>query len=991
MADYDLIYPGLRIDDVLETAYELQQQGYIFRGVASEFSGTPTERTWLITGEGSTGYGFTTAVPKGCVGICLFNGSTWSGKVVRVVTLDAAPTSGSTNAVQSGAVYSMVNTIATSISNALDSLTFQETTVSGDEGIKLVQSLLMTSQGVTDILTSFTILAATTSKAGLLSASDKAKLDAILTNIRSMVVTDTTLTPNQGTELTESLKWTVGGVQEVISAFTILAATTSKAGLMSAEDKTKLNTLFADGYKFAGIAVPSTVPMSTDAKIFYIATQAGNYASFDNIDLTNGINVLMYSGSAWSSAQIIGIDKSPKADSHNFVESGGVYNWVRSIGSKANSIYNGYFLDLNHVFSGTYYTYTSSQLYDTAWVCLQQGASQVTITGATPFRIRYFSSLDVLNESTNISYNTTGVVPTGAKLALVAFLKSSNPSGYDNLVISQDNLVDMMSDNLPKGLYMHKNHIMSINHTEQTFRYVFDKDWDCFHVVLGGEEKINISGFSGNYRFFDTMDVFTGENVYTNLIETNSTGVIPEGAVMCTISVNKENYPNGYGDFRLVRTWPDNKDDIRTSNLLVNKGFYIDYNHVLSINMANEAIYYYGLSTFDCAIINVEGCSSVILHGVTSDQNYRFFNSTDILDGGSGTNIYDKHVGVNKSGVVPEGAVICVCSMRKTDYPDGYNDFYLERQYNNGGSGQGTKKKIRMLLIGNSATDDALSYVPFIMQNMGVDVDFQIGIAMMSSSTLEDHLDNFENETAAYSFRLYTEGSSWQNFASKTIQWMLDNYQWDIVSLQQAQPQKTNTYQPYLNQLINLISGYVDYPIKFIWYQTHIFSAKNNGGAPRSEATITEYYEAEAAYTQSILENTLCEYVVPVSTAIQNARGIITLKTIGDYANNPNNTTGFGYLNANDGVHLQEGLPCQIAAYTFIMSILDIYGFKEYSINGENTRVTAEWTQWKNIPSPHGDPVGSTDANCLMAQKCVVMAMKNKFQVTDMSYIINPT
>ena len=388
MADYDLIYPGLRIDAVLQTAYELQQQGYIFRGVASEFSGTPDERTWLITGEGSTGYGFTTAVPKGCVGICLFDGSSWSGKVVRVVTIDVAPTSGSTNAVQSGAVYSMVNIVANSISSALNSLTFEETTIPGDETFKRVESLKMTSQGVTDILTSFTILAATaskagllsaddkkkidsflgiiesmefedttlsvdkgtkieesvyitvdhidqviakltllaatSSKAGLLSAADKEKLDAILTEIRSIVVTDTTLLLNQGTEITESLKWTVGGVQEVISAFTILAATTSKAGLMSADDKAKLNTLFADGYKFAGIAEPSTTPMSTTAKIFYIATQAGTYTLFGDTTLTDGINVLMYSGSAWSGLQIVGIDSTPTSGSKSLVESGGV-------------------------------------------------------------------------------------------------------------------------------------------------------------------------------------------------------------------------------------------------------------------------------------------------------------------------------------------------------------------------------------------------------------------------------------------------------------------------------------------------------------------------------------------------------------------------------------------------------------------------------------------------------------------------------------------
>lgn len=749
-----------------------------------------------------------------------------------------------------------------------------------------------------------------------------------------------------------------------------------------------LDYYLATGYLYKGVANPATDPGSPDAKLIYIASVAGTYTNFldsnsEPLVLTSGLNILAYNGSAWSAVQVVGIDDEPTADSLNLPESGGVYKWMRNIGSKANSAFNSYFLDLDHVFSGETYRYARSLLYDTAWVCLMQGASQVTITGAAPFRIRYFSSLDVLDETTSITNNTTGVIPNGAKLALVAFAKASNPS-YDSLAIEQDNLVEMMSDNLPRGLYMHRNHLMNL--TTKVFRYTLNGDWDCFHVVLGGEEKINISGFSGNYRFFDIIDAFTGENVYTNLVETNTTGIIPEGAVMCAISVRKEDYPNGYNNLRLVRTWPKDRDYIRTNSLLINKGFYIDYNHVLSVNVDSETIKYYDLDTFDCAIINVEGCSSVILHGVTSNQNYRFFNSVDILDGGLDINIYDKYIGVNKTGVVPEGAVICVCSMRKTDYPDGYNDFYLERQYN-----KGAKKKIRMLLIGNSATDDALSYVPFIMQNMGVDVEYQIGIAMMSSSTLEDHLDNFENETAAYGFRLYTEGTSWQNYPSKTIQWMLDNYQWDIVSLQQAAPQKIDTYQPYLNQLINLISGYVDYPIKFIWYQTHIFSAQSNGGAPRSEATITEYYEAEAEYTKSILANTLCEYVVPVSTAIQNARGIIALKTIGDYADNPNNKTGFGYLNYYDGVHLQEGLPCQIAAYTFILAILDIYGFKEYSINGETTRVTSDWTQGKNIPSPHGDPVGSTDENCLIAQKCAIMAIKNPFEVTDMSYIINPT
>ena len=346
MADYSLIYPGLRIDDVLVTAYDLQTQGYIFKGSASLWSGTPTHRTWLLAPAGFVGLGFTTAIPKGSIGICKYDGNAWSGDLINVVTIDSTVTAGSTNPITAGAVNSALDELATGIRNTLLSFTVVDNTNQIYQGDKITFDVSMDDgQGVEHLITLFEILAATASKAGLLSASDKAKLDAILTNIRSMVVVDTTAYADEGNQITESLKWTVGGVQEVISAFTILAATTSKAGLMSSEDKEKLNTLFADGYKFAGIATPSTVPMSTTAKIFYIATQAGNYASFDNIDLTDGINVLMYDGSAWSAVLVIGMDDEPTAGSSNIVKSGGVFSvnqGIKSSVGEARSIAEGY-------------------------------------------------------------------------------------------------------------------------------------------------------------------------------------------------------------------------------------------------------------------------------------------------------------------------------------------------------------------------------------------------------------------------------------------------------------------------------------------------------------------------------------------------------------------------------------------------------------------------------------------------------------------------
>ena len=411
------------------------------------------------------------------------------------------------------------------------------------------------------------------------------------------------------------------------------------------------------------------------------------------------------------------------------------------------------------------------------------------------------------------------------------------------------------------------------------------------------------------------------------------------------------------------------------------RGLYLAKNHVLNVAGDGTWIKYQENANFDCFIIYVQGASKLTLSNVLATARYRFFDSAEIFDG---SDILSHQTGHNLTGEVPVGSVVCVVSLKHTDYPSGLSGVILSRSYGV------EKKKIRILLIGNSATDDALSYVPFIMQNMGVPVEFQIGIAMMSSSTLAMHLSNWENETAAYSFRLYNGGAAWRDYSGKTLQWMLDNYTWDIISLQQAQPQNGNTYQPYLNKLINGISSYVHNAVKFIWYQTHIYSALSNGGAPRGDQTIGEYYADEVAACQNIVGASVCEYVVPVSTAIQNARSIPAIKALGDYAQNVNNDTGNGWLNYLDGVHLQEGLPCQIAAYTFVLAFLEIFGFEEFSINGESTRVTSAWTSGKNIPSPHGTPIGSTDANCLIAQKCAIMAIKHPFEVTDMNDIVSP-
>ena len=242
MANYDLAYPGAAIDAILTTAYDLQNAGYIFKGSATNWSGTPTQRTWLLAPAGFSGYGFSSAIPKGSIGICKYNGSAWSGDVINVVTIDSTVTNGSTNPVSGDAVWDAMDELATGIRDTLLSFTITDGTASADQASKLTYDVKMTDgQGVLHLIGSFNILAATAYKAGLMSAADKAKVDAFLDNLRSLSFTDTTPGADVGTKIVETLKMTVGGVQEAVTALTILAATTSKAGLMSAADKTYLD------------------------------------------------------------------------------------------------------------------------------------------------------------------------------------------------------------------------------------------------------------------------------------------------------------------------------------------------------------------------------------------------------------------------------------------------------------------------------------------------------------------------------------------------------------------------------------------------------------------------------------------------------------------------------------------------------------------------------------------------------------------------------
>lgn len=298
----------------------------------------------------------------------------------------------------------------------------------------------------------------------------------------------------------------------------------------------------------------------------------------------------------------------------------------------------------------------------------------------------------------------------------------------------------------------------------------------------------------------------------------------------------------------------------------------------------------------------------------------------------------------------------------------------------------GNNKVIHLLVIGNSYSQDALAYVPFIMNDLGVNVEVHIGILMMSSATVSNHVQNYEKNAAQYVFYYYDGGSRWTSQSSRTIQWAISNFQWDFILTHQSSWTANDWSERYLselNQFVNLIRSSADYPVRFGWMLSPSRPAKTNGGANWNDETILSHFNYTAHDAQLVLSETDFDLVIPVGTAIQNARTIPTLKALGDYSDNENNASGLGYLCAYDGVHLQEGLPCQIAAYTFIVSILKLLGLDSRSIYEDDTRITSKWASGKSIPGPHGSVLLSTKQEREFAKYCAVAANDYPFEITN--------
>lgn len=182
---------------------------------------------------------------------------------------------------------------------------------------------------------------------------------------------------------------------------------------------------------------------------------------------------------------------------------------------------------------------------------------------------------------------------------------------------------------------------------------------------------------------------------------------------------------------------------------------------------------------------------------------------------------------------------------------------------------------LRILAIGNSFSDDAFEHnFPDLARADGQKLI--IGHLLIGGSSLEQHVQNANNNTVAYFYnKINVEGVKTSAGGYTLLRGITDE-KWDYISVQQVSGKSGlyNTFETDLPPLMAYIKSKVTNPnVKYILHQTWAYEATS------THADFANYNRDQMTMYNAIIDavgraKTLmnADVVVPAGTAIQNAR-----------------------------------------------------------------------------------------------------------------------
>lgn len=230
------------------------------------------------------------------------------------------------------------------------------------------------------------------------------------------------------------------------------------------------------------------------------------------------------------------------------------------------------------------------------------------------------------------------------------------------------------------------------------------------------------------------------------------------------------------------------------------------------------------------------------------------------------------------------------------------------------------KYPLKVLLIGSSHGMNAISQVPWICKKSGFDVT--VGNVYKGSMTLQQIATAIEENTYLdWWFKVFADGV-WQRKEPTLFDDVIRYADWDFIIVQRSGSDDNIWSKEQSDALFTIISR-----INEVSTNTPTILFNSGFADPASDAevqkTITNTIMSTAMEMQ--LEHQI--EVIPIATAIQNARGT-SLANIGAYTHKDM---------CYDSQHLDYGIGCYVASATIVQTILAKYGWDILTMKGYGT------------------------------------------------------
>lgn len=269
---------------------------------------------------------------------------------------------------------------------------------------------------------------------------------------------------------------------------------------------------------------------------------------------------------------------------------------------------------------------------------------------------------------------------------------------------------------------------------------------------------------------------------------------------------------------------------------------------------------------------------------------------------------------------------------------------------------------LRILAIGNSFSDDAMEYLPVLLENLEIK-NVELARLYVGGCSLERHLSYYTKNEAPYVFTSSQAGENrWVESKERySLQRALSSGEWDIITLQQQSGPSGiyDSFEPYLGELIKIIKQKQPHA-RIAWHMTWSYSSNSrHNDFARYDKNSQKMLEAIHSATCSAQEaHPEIEIIIPAGTAIQSLRNSAI-------NNHPKDLT-------RDGYHMGYGAGRYTLACTWYETLIEPY--TNTSMIGNTLRINK-------------GSVAVTPIVAAYCQKAAKMANRKKYVVKEVKHI----